>query len=169
MIFKGINDQTVEFRITNYQFPEITDCEYDSNWLLIYLKVKSDCGNWETVDPSLLVRDITDIIEWFEKLSNDIETDTDSLVFMEPNLEFELTKKYSDRKRIRISFDLESRHPNAKDDEEFYVDCEFNNAELKQIATELKKEAELYPERAIKNRKKSFIDVFKNLVSPRTK
>jgi len=38
MLFKGINNQTVEFRITNYQYPEITDCEYDSNWLLIYLK-----------------------------------------------------------------------------------------------------------------------------------
>ncbi|MEP5830428.1 MAG: hypothetical protein ABJ300_09165, partial [Maribacter dokdonensis] len=71
MIFKGINDQTVEFSITNYQFPEISDCEYDSNWLLVYLKVKSDCGNWETIDPSLLTRDLKEIIEWFEKLSND--------------------------------------------------------------------------------------------------
>ena len=164
MIFKGINNQTVEFRITNYQFPEITDCEYDSNWLLIYLKVKSDCGSWETVDPSLLTGDIIDIIEWFEKLSNDIETDTDSLVFMEPNLEFELTKKYADKKRIRITFDLESRHPNAKDDEEFYVDCEYNNAELKQIVSELKKEAELYPERAM-NKKPAHNTVYKKLLN----
>jgi len=169
MTFKGINNQTVEFKITNYQFPEITDCEYDSNWLLVYLKVKSDCGNWETVDPSLLVSDLKRMIEWFEELSNDIETDSDSLVFMEPNLEFELTKKIANKKRIRITFDLESRHPNAKDDEEFYVDCEFNNAELKQIVSELRIEAELFPERAIRNRKKSFIDVFKNLVGSITK
>ena len=93
MIFKGINNQSVEFRVTNYQFPEIADCEYDSNWLLVYLKVKSDCGNWETVDPSLLVRDLKDIIEWFEQLSNDIETNSDFLSFIEPNLEFRLTKK----------------------------------------------------------------------------
>lgn len=31
MIFKGVNKQTVEFKITNYQFPEITNCKYDSN------------------------------------------------------------------------------------------------------------------------------------------
>jgi len=149
MIFKGINNQTVEFRITKYQFPEITNCEYDSNWLLIYLNVKSDCGNWETVDPSLLTRDVKNIIEWFEKLSSDIQTDTDSLVFLEPNLEFELKRKNIETKQIRITFDLESRPPNAKDDEEFYVDCEFNNAELKQISIELTKELEEYPERAI--------------------
>ena len=153
MIFKGVNNQTVEFKITNYQFPEITNCEYDSNWLLIYLKVKSDCGNWETVDPSLLVRDLKDIIEWFEKLSNDIDSDSDSLVFMETNLEFKLTKINTDKKRIRIKFDLESRHSNAKDEEEFYVDCEYNNTELKLIVSELKKEAELFPERAFTNRK----------------
>jgi hypothetical protein len=164
MIFKGINNQSVEFRITNYQFPEITNCEYDSNWLLVYLKVKSDCGNWETVDPSLLVSDLKRTIEWFEKLSNDIETDYDSLVFMEPNLEFELTKKYADKKRIRITFDLESRHPNAKDDEEFYVDCVYNNAELKQIVSELKKEAELYPERAM-NKKPAHNTVYKKLLN----
>ena len=149
MIFKGINNQTVEFKITNYQFPKITDCEYDSNWLLVYLKVKSDCGNWETIDPSLLVRDLKDIIEWFEQLSNNIETDSDSLVFMEPNLEFELIKNQSDLKTVRIIFDLESRPQNANDDKEYYVDCEMDNAELKKVAKELTKELESFPERAI--------------------
>jgi len=161
MIFKGINNQTVEFRIKNYQFPEISDCEYDSNWLLVYLKVKSDCGNWETVDPSLLARDLKDIIEWFEQLSNDIETNSDILTFMEPNLEFRLTKKNADKKQIRITFDLEYSHPNTKSDEKFYVDFELNNAELKQIASELKKEAKLYPERAI-NKKSTQIPYIKN-------
>lgn len=149
MIFKGINNQTVEFKITNYQFPEITDCEYDSNWLLVYLKVKSDCGNWETIDPSLLVRDLKDIIEWFEQLSNDIETDSYSLVFMEPNLEFELIKNQSDLKTVRIIFDLESRPQNANDDKKYYVDCEMDNEELKKVAKELTKELESFPERAI--------------------
>ena len=149
MIFKGINNQTVEFKITNYQFPEISDCEYDSNWLLVYLKVKSEYGNWETIDPSLLVKDLKDIIEWFEQLSNDIETDSDSLVFMEPNLEFELIKNQSDLKTVRIIFDLESRPQNANDNKEYYVDCEMDNAELKKVAKELTKELESFPERAI--------------------
>ncbi|WP_458626456.1 WapI family immunity protein [Winogradskyella sp. PC D3.3] len=149
MIFNGINNQSVEFRITNYQFPEITNCEYDSNWLLVYLKVKSDCGNWQTVDPSLLVGDLKDIKDWFEKLSNNIETDSDSLVFMEPNLEFELTKKNLEEKHIRIIFDLEFRPQSADDDKDYFVDCIFNNNELKLIVKELEKQVEQYPRRAI--------------------
>ncbi|SDT28574.1 hypothetical protein SAMN05192545_3262 [Maribacter dokdonensis] len=149
MIFKGINNQTVEFRITNYQFPEITNCEYDSNWLLVYLKVKSDYGNWETIDPSLLVRDLKEIIEWFEKLSYDIETNSDSLMFMEPNLKFELIKNQSDLKTVRLIFDLESRPQNANDNKEYYVDCIMDNAELKKVAKELTKELESFPERVI--------------------
>lgn len=58
MIFHGITNQTLDLKITKYQFPKITNCEYDSNWLLIYLNVKSDLGNWQTVDPSLLVGDV---------------------------------------------------------------------------------------------------------------
>ena len=157
MIFKGINNQTVEFRITNYQFPEITDCEYDSNWLLVYLKVKSDFENWETIDPSLLVKDLRKIVNWFEQLSNNIELDSDSLVFIEPNLEFELIKNQSDLKTVRIKFDLESRPQNANDEKEYFVDCELSNAELNEIALELKKELDNYPERALNNTKKSYI------------
>ena len=47
------------------------------------LKAKSDCGNQQTIDPLLLVGDLKDIKGSFEKLSNNIETDFDSLVFME--------------------------------------------------------------------------------------
>ncbi|WP_438874647.1 WapI family immunity protein [Winogradskyella psychrotolerans] len=109
MILNGVNQQTVDFRITNYQFPEIKDCHYDSNWLLVYLKVKSNCKNWQTVGSSLLVGDLNEIIKWFDKLSNNIETDSDSLGFLELNLKFKLSKKSTEEKHIRIMFNLESR------------------------------------------------------------
>ena len=53
MKFQGVDNQEVEFNVVNYEFPEISDCTYDSNWLLIKLNVKSKFGNWETIDPSL--------------------------------------------------------------------------------------------------------------------
>ena len=148
MIFKGVENQSVEFRISNYEFPKIKDCEYDSNWLLIYLNVKSKCGNWKTIDPSLLTSDVKRIMEWLNDLSND-ETNETNLSFLEPNLEFELIKNQTDLKTVRIMFDLESRPQSADDEKEYFVDCEMDNAELKKVAEELKKELEQFPERAI--------------------
>jgi len=149
MIFIGINNQIVELRITNYEFPEITDCEFDSNWLLIYLKVKSDFGNWQTINPSLLNSDVQHIINWFEKIANSEKVASNYLDFLEPNLVFELKKLNSDNKLIRIIFDLESRPQNANDDIEYFVDVEFTNAELRKVATDLKKELKPFPIRAI--------------------
>ena len=97
MIFKGVDNQSVEFRITKYEFPNITDCEYDSNWLLIYLNVKSKSGNWKTSNPSLLTSDVKRIIKWFNDLSMGKSTEK-NLSFLEPNLEFDLIKNKTELK-----------------------------------------------------------------------
>lgn len=149
MVFHGINNQTVELRIANYQFPEITNCEYDSNWLLIYLKIKSDCGNWQTIDPSLLVGDVKEIIEWFEKISQNETLKYKCLDFMEPNLAFELIKTRMDFKTVRIKFDLDSRPKSADDGKDYFVDCELNNSELLKVIEGLKNELQPYPRRAV--------------------
>lgn len=148
MLFKGINNQSIEFKITNYQFPEITDCGYDSNWLMVFVKVKSNFGDWEATDPSLLVSDLKEIIEWFEKLSNNNQIDSDSLWFMEPNLEFQLIKNQSDLKTVRITFDMELRPKNPDNSKKYFVDCEMDNEELKRVVKELTKQLESFPERA---------------------
>ncbi len=147
MIFKGVDNQSVEFRIVNYEFPKIGECEYDANWLLIYLNVYSKCGNWKTTDASLLTSDIKRIIKWFNDLSNNKPIEQ-NLSFIEPNLEFDLIKSQTDLKTIRITFDLECRPQSADDDKEYYVDFEMNKIELKKVAEELTNELEPFPERA---------------------
>jgi hypothetical protein len=64
MTFQGIDNQTVELRVTNYQFPDISFDQYDSNWLNVYLKVESKLGNWQTIDPALLTWEVEEIIDW---------------------------------------------------------------------------------------------------------
>jgi len=147
MIFKGIDNQTVEFKITNYEFPENTTCEYDSNWLLIYLNINSKCGKWKTIDPALLTEEVKEIIKWFEKLSNNIKPESKNLTFIEPNIEFELTEFNENLKVVKIIFDLESRPKNADDKKEYYVECELNNMELKTISRNLEKELISFPTR----------------------
>ena len=147
MIISGLNNQTVEIRITNYQFPNETQDEWDRNWLNIYLKVKSDLGNWQTIDPSLTTWEVNELIDWFNLLSKDMVPKYLKLNFTEPNLSFELFNDNRPQKIFRINFNLESRPQSAKDSEEYFVDCIVENQELKRIADELKMELDKYPER----------------------
>ena len=48
---------------------------------------------------------------------------------------------------MKIIFDLESRPKNADDKKEYYVECEFNNMELKTISRSLEKELNSFPTR----------------------
>ncbi|MER2996829.1 WapI family immunity protein [Pontibacter populi] len=148
MTFTGIDNQTVELEITNYQYPDISDGDWDGNWLNIYLNVKSKVGHWQTVDPSLTTWEVRTLINWFEDLSRNIKPDYINQEFTEPNLSFELLNSFdSPKKKIRIKFDLESRPQSATDDKEYFVDIVADNIELRRISADLKNELDKYPER----------------------
>jgi len=148
MTFNGIDNQSVELKITNYQFPEIVDGDYDSNWLNIYLNVKSKAGHWQTIDPSLTTWDMQRLINWFDNLSKDIEPEYLEIAFLEPNLCFELLDRFNSQiKTIRIIFDYESKPKSASEEKEYFVDIIVDNDELKRIKLDLEKELKNYPER----------------------
>ncbi len=144
----GINSQTVELRITNYQFPETSDRDYDGNWLNIYLNVDSELGKWQIIDPSLLTWEVDELINWFLTLSNNREPDYRNLEFIEPNLSFELLNYPTDPvKQIKLKFQLESRPKSANEDDEYFVVFEANRENLKQLANDLTSELKKYPMR----------------------
>jgi len=148
MIINGVNNQTVEFKIINYQFPASRDKEYDGNWLTIYLNVNSHFGNWQVTDPSLLTWEIEELIGWFRILSINTKPEYTYQEFIEPNLSFHLLNNFNDSvKQIKISFDLESRPKSAEVDKEYFVIFEANNNDLKGIANDLEKELKKYPVR----------------------
>jgi len=148
MIFNGVDNQTVELKITNYQYPDIVDGGWDSNWLNIYLNVVSKVGHWQTADPSLTTWEVKRLIIWFDTYSNDMQPDSNEIGFTEPNLSFELLERFDSKTKIfKIKFDLESRPKSATDDREYFVEFIADNVELKRITSELKNELDKYPER----------------------
>lgn len=148
MIFYGIDNQTVGFQITNYQFPYNTEGDWDSNWLNIYLDVKSKFGNWQTIDASLTTWEVQELIKWFEDLSQNLRPKYTEMNFTEPNLSFELLNNFDAlEKRVKIKFDLESRPRTADDTKEYFMEFQVDYYELKRISIELSAELSKYPER----------------------
>ena len=148
MTFNGIDNQSVELRITNYEYPDNKDSDWDGNWLNIYLNVKSNLRHWQTVDSSLTTWDFQELINWFEKLSKNDCPKFSKLRFTEPNLSFKLLDNHDQTpKKFRIKFDLELRPKSASSNKEYFVDCIADNEELIRILNKLKIELDKYPER----------------------
>ena len=149
MVFNGINDQKIELNIINYQFPDHIDelyDQYDSNWLIVNVKVQSNFGNWEATDPALLTFDFEEMIEWFDNLSNNIEPKDDELIFTEPSFLLFLENSYEDDiKKIKIELDLELRIKGFSP--ECYVEIHANNDELEQISMDLRNELSKFPKK----------------------
>jgi len=150
MIFNGIDNQTVELRITNYQFPDKKCEDWDGNWLLIYLNVKSNVGHWQTIDPSLTTWEVKELIDWFTDLSNNKILKNKCLVFTEPNLSFEHIGYRKHKCLIKLRFALESRPQSTTNDKEYFVDFEFDSKEIKQVAVDLTNELNNFLERKAK-------------------
>ena len=113
--------------------------------MLIYIKVKSDFGNWETVDAILLVQELNIILDWFNKLSRNELLDSDCLTFTEPNLEFQLLKSSVDAVNLRITLQGEALPTVVPKDSVYYMDCSYTIDELKQLAIQLKNELLNFP------------------------
>lgn len=146
MIYKGINNQIVELKISNYQYLSSQDKDWDGNWLNIYLNITSRVGNWQTIDPSLTTWEFNRLIEWFQDLSENKQPKWTDLEFTEPNLSFYLLSDYNKIvKTIKIKFDLESRPKSAMDEMEYFVDIQADNFELKRIVKELSSEIKKFP------------------------
>lgn len=149
MVFNGINDQKIELNIINYQYPDHIDelyHQYDSNWLIVNVKVLSNFGDWEATDPALLTFDFEKMIEWFDNLSKNIEPKNTELIFTEPSFLLFLENSYEDEiKKIKIELDMELRKNENND--ESYVEIHANNEELSRISNELRKELSKFPTR----------------------
>jgi hypothetical protein len=157
MIFDCIRGQFVELKIVDYEFPDIVvDKEdhnwfKDSNWLIIYINVKSKKLCWNATAPVLNIFDVRYIIDWFKDISNNKITEKE-IDFIESELSFDLLSNFdSTIKKIKINF-MDMFNPSWTNDNLIYrqkysLKFEATNEELRVYAQNLEQELEKYPER----------------------
>ena len=145
MKIKGIKNHSIEIRIVNYELP-YTGEAYDDNWLDIYVHVKNDVENWETVGPCLLTAEVHELIDWLDLLSRDQEPEYTQQRFLEPNLAFYLLNSHDHwKKRLRIEFDAECKPPSLREEDVYCVEFHVTNEMLADMAQSLREELAQYP------------------------
>jgi hypothetical protein len=146
VLFKGTNGESVEFGIVDYKLPKEKH-EGPHDHLSTYFKVSYKDDQVTLKGISLSPSNVQDLIEWFFFISNVNKTDKDRQAFSEADLLFIYRYKISGKKKILIQFNYGKVYQKVKDAEEYIVELNLTNAELKQYANDLKKELIKFPGR----------------------
>jgi hypothetical protein len=148
MLLKGGDGSEVELRLTRYQFPEIEDDHWDSNWLMVALRVQSPQGSWHTEDPALLTWEVRDLANWFEALANTQQEERE-LVFLEPCLGFRVTKQTADTVNLQVRLGHEFRPPWFDSWQKARVTLALSPDDLRLAAESLREELARFPIRSV--------------------
>ena len=140
---------SLDLRVIGYQFPEIDNKRYDSNWLIIEVSVVHPDGNWTARDPSLLTFEAAHLVDWLTDILSGTNQ-TEYCSFIEPNLSFRVTDGGT---TLRVYFDLEIRPhwaaSDVADNEDLWVQFPLSEIDINAAADELRQQLSAFPQRAL--------------------
>lgn len=113
-----IGQEGEKFRldVVGYEFPEITEDEWDSEWLIVAGEVSCARGRWKFRDPCLLTMELEALASWLGELqAGGAEPE---LVFIEPNLRFKHVEGI-EGDAVSVAFSQEASPPWANDSERY--------------------------------------------------
>lgn len=111
--FKGPTG-SLRISVESYQFPEIVDDEWDSNWLIVCGDAELGGKSWTFRDPCLTTFELEQLANWLDQVFVG-EADNAYCDFTEPNLDFERLSELE----VRIAFSLEALPPWCERDSDF--------------------------------------------------
>jgi len=92
-----------EFRlkIIGYQFPDILDKYWDSNWLNVQMSGNNAVGSWSVEDSCLLTFEVESLASWLVKIPSD-KILKFHINFTEPSPQFRLIQHKSGNRLLRV-------------------------------------------------------------------
>ena len=131
---------------TDYQFPNSTEDEYDSNWIYVTVNVAGFDQPWTSNDPSLMTWELKSLANWLTSILP-VANGENEIRFIEPNLRFQLVGRENDRLIIRTSLALESKPAWWEEDGAFSFDMEIDEQQIKHAVESLRFQLEKFPRR----------------------
>jgi hypothetical protein len=151
MLLRGREGNELELGIVGYQFPDETRDPWDSNWLLVSVRVLAPEGSWEVVDPCLTTWEAKRLVSWLVHAASRDPAST-PMTFTEPNLTVVARSRTSAplRVHVRACFALELRPPwarTAAGSTNLCVDLDVKRDDLARAAASLLSDLVAHPQR----------------------
>jgi hypothetical protein len=146
MRLKAGSSVAFELIILRYQFPDVHEDRWDSNWLVVLGKVATNDGNsWHFTDPAVTTFELADLADWLRDVAVRENTYND-FEFTEPKLGFFL--KTDPQPTLRVKFAHESAPPWVSEHERVagvFVDFPLSEADVAVAADELREALNDFP------------------------
>ena len=149
MRLSGSDGTLFEMSVAGYQFPDVEDEEYDSNWLLISVHVVQSKGGWASTGPCLLTDELETIANWFDGMAQGSNVESEQH-FIEPNLLFRLISQQPKERALAIHLVLDSWVRSETAPRELVLLFPLSEIDPAQAAEELRGELVQYPQRAMR-------------------
>jgi hypothetical protein len=150
VLLRGREGNELELGLVGYQFPDEERDPWDSNWLLVSVRVLAPEGSWEVVDPCLTTWEAKHLVSWLVYVaSHDLRSVP--VTFSEPNLT--VTARAGAgmmRVAVRACFALELRPPWARmvaGSANLCVDLDVDRGDLARAAASLLSDLVAFPQR----------------------
>ena len=153
MLLRGRQGTELELGIVGYEFPDERFDPWDSNSLLILVRVVSPDGTWEVIDPCLTTWEVDHVIRWLAALAQRADLLAGRpLGLHEPNVTVtgRSIRGEPDRVDVRACFALELRPPWVKSvagAANLCVDLDVSRDDLATAARQLRTDFGRFPQR----------------------
>ena len=150
MRLRGREGNELALSIVGYQFPDERVDPWDSNGLLVSVRVVTPHGTWEVVDPCLTTWEARQLAVWLSAVARGATVRPTSTL-SEPNLTAQVSTDVRHwRFHLRVCFELENRPPWAPTvagGRNLCVDLDVGAADLASAAADLRGDLARFPQR----------------------
>jgi hypothetical protein len=144
---KGREGNELGLTLVGYQFPENTTDPWDSNQLLVAVRVASRQGTWEVTDPCLTTWEAKSLATWLLRVTA-VGTAFGRSTFSEPNVTMRATRAgVPGWFELSADLELEERPPWAPEGGALRVELAVEEPQLLKAAKKLLSELAENPQR----------------------
>ena len=143
-----------EFRlhIVGYQFPDILDSYWDSNWLKVRVCGANSVSSWDVEDSCLVTFEVESLAAWLEKLVVD-KTSSPHISFTEPSPRFRVIKHKTGNYLLRVDlgYIFRKKMPDVFGEKKtIHLYFPINEIDLSHQAHLLREQLKKYPQRVFR-------------------
>ena len=131
--------------IVRYQFPDVHEDRWDSNWLIVNGTVSARGEKWRFTDPCVTTFELADLADWLDELARDGDQPS-GFEFTEPNLKFTYTPW--PQRAVQLTFAHESAPPALSEVERrtgVTVEFPMSGSQAAALALEIRRALTDYP------------------------